>query len=361
MKLELSQLRRVRWAVRAVLTLGVAASVAANVLHALPNPISQAIAAWPPLALLLAVELIARVPVHRRAVSAARLFATAAISGIAAWVSYWHMAGVASRYGETGASAYLLPVSVDGLIVVASVSLVELAARVRTVEAARPSVRPEDLLAASAWSRVPSGARPVDGRPSGLGPSAPAWPPSTPVRPVIGEPARTEPVRPTAPRTEPPRPARSESAAGGPELVRPPASRPSAGPSAPLPVRPPAPADEAARTEPARLSRTDDLEGRPSGPGGERDSTSPQVSTRPSADESAGVPADGRPRAATVDDAVRAAQGLDPLTRDGLAARLRAAGFSAANGRVSGLLGQVKAARTDQPVRPANGHPVASS
>lgn len=41
-------LRRVQWAVRATLLLGVAASVAANVLHAQPNAISQAIAAWPP-------------------------------------------------------------------------------------------------------------------------------------------------------------------------------------------------------------------------------------------------------------------------------------------------------------------------
>jgi hypothetical protein len=130
----LRQLRRVRWAVRAVLTLGVAASVAANILHAHQNPIAQAIAAWPPLALLLTVELISRVPVHRRSLAAVRLGATAAIAGIAAWVSYWHMAGVAARYGETGAAPYLLPLSVDGLVVVASVSLVELAGRLRAVE-----------------------------------------------------------------------------------------------------------------------------------------------------------------------------------------------------------------------------------
>jgi hypothetical protein len=52
-----------------VLVLGVAASVVANVLHALDNPISQSIAAWPPLALLLTVELISRVPVHRRSLA----------------------------------------------------------------------------------------------------------------------------------------------------------------------------------------------------------------------------------------------------------------------------------------------------
>ncbi|WP_323373468.1 DUF2637 domain-containing protein [Plantactinospora alkalitolerans] len=133
--MPLPQLRRVRWAVRATLTLGVAASVVANVLHARDNPISQAIAAWPPLALLLTVELISRVPVHRRSLAFARMAATATIAGIAAWVSYWHMVGVAARYGETGASPYLLPLSVDGLIVVASICLVELGGRISTEQA----------------------------------------------------------------------------------------------------------------------------------------------------------------------------------------------------------------------------------
>src|SRR4051812_16243166 len=129
----LQHLRRVRWAVRATLFLGVAASVVANVLHADPNPISQAIAAWPPLALLLTVELISRVPVHARPLAAVRLTATACIAGIAAWVSYIHMTGVAARYGERGLVPYLIPLSVDGVVVVASVCLVELAERMRVV------------------------------------------------------------------------------------------------------------------------------------------------------------------------------------------------------------------------------------
>jgi hypothetical protein len=132
--MSVRQLRRVRWAVRAALAVGVGASVAANVLHADPNPISQCIAAWPPLALLLTVELVSRVPVHRPLLAVVRVLATIVISGIAAWVSYWHMAGVAARYGETGTSPYLLPISVDGLIVVASICLVELAARIRAAE-----------------------------------------------------------------------------------------------------------------------------------------------------------------------------------------------------------------------------------
>ncbi|MCY1140227.1 DUF2637 domain-containing protein [Actinoplanes sp. Pm04-4] len=157
----LEQLRRVRWAVRATLLLGVAASVVANVLHARDNPISQAIAAWPPLALLLTVELISRVPVHRRYLTALRLLATAIIAGIAAWVSYWHMVGVAARYGETGASPYLLPLSVDGLIVVASICLVELGGRISTLErpahfaAAVPDPAPAPVAASAPREPAP--------------------------------------------------------------------------------------------------------------------------------------------------------------------------------------------------------------
>lgn len=130
----LSKLLRLRWAVRGVLALGVAASIAANILHAEPNSISRTIAAWPPLALLLTVELVSRIPVHRRSLAAVRVIATSAIAGIAAWISYWHMQGVVARYGESGSSSYLLPFTVDGLIVVASVSLVELAGKIRALE-----------------------------------------------------------------------------------------------------------------------------------------------------------------------------------------------------------------------------------
>ena len=133
----LPQLKRVRWAVRATLMLGVAASVAANVLHARPEIVSQVISAWPPLALLLTVELTSRIPMHKPLLAGIRVLATATIAGIAAWVSYWHMQGVAVKFGETETSAYLLPISVDGLIVVASVSLVELAGRIRHLEERR--------------------------------------------------------------------------------------------------------------------------------------------------------------------------------------------------------------------------------
>jgi hypothetical protein len=200
----------VRWAVRATLTLGVAASVVANILHAQQNPISQAIAAWPPLALLLTVELISRVPVHRRSLAVARLAATATIAGIAAWVSYWHMAGVAARYGETGASPYLLPLSVDGLIVVASICLVELGGRISAVAPnhdQRTATAPQPSAEAPAAAATPT--------------RAAATPVAVPVQATlrVAEPAsRPAARRPSAKATQRPRRPVTETAALAAEI-----------------------------------------------------------------------------------------------------------------------------------------------
>lgn len=119
---------RLRWAVRFAFIIGIAASVAANALHAQPNPISRTIAGWPPVALFIAVEFMLRIPIARKRNAVIRMMATVALAVIAAWISYWHMAAVALKYGETGSSAYLLPFTVDGLLVVSAVSLVALTA-----------------------------------------------------------------------------------------------------------------------------------------------------------------------------------------------------------------------------------------
>jgi hypothetical protein len=194
-RVSVGQLRRFQWAVRATLTVGVAASVCANVLHARDNPISQAIAAWPPMALLLTVELVSRVPVHRRLLGLARIGGTTVIAGIAAYVSYFHMAAVVSRYGEHQPNPYLLPLSVDGLIVVASVSLVELSGRVRAALDRQagpdgPAVRTEHGTVASDAAPSPrtkaSGSQAANSetqpprQPLGSPPLEPATVPATP-------------------------------------------------------------------------------------------------------------------------------------------------------------------------------------
>jgi hypothetical protein len=172
-KTERQIIEGLRWAVRAVLWLGILVSVAANVLHAEVNPISQAIAAWPPVALFLTVELISRVPVHSKRLSALRIISTGAIAGIAGYVSYWHMQGVAEKYGERGVSSVLIPLTVDGLIVVASICLVEIGKRITSIdkadaeaEAARETARlaaAEDAAAKAARAALRSVQAPRQG------------------------------------------------------------------------------------------------------------------------------------------------------------------------------------------------------
>jgi len=55
----------------------------------------------------------------------ARNASAAVVAGIAAWSSYSHMVHVALRFGERPEVAWLLPFSVDGMLVVASVAMVD--------------------------------------------------------------------------------------------------------------------------------------------------------------------------------------------------------------------------------------------
>ena len=43
-----------------------------------------------------------------------------AVAGIAAYVSYWHAYAVVREYGETGVTASLEPVTIDGLVYASS-------------------------------------------------------------------------------------------------------------------------------------------------------------------------------------------------------------------------------------------------
>jgi len=47
------------------------------------------------------------------------------VAGIAAWSSYWHMVHVALAYGERPEVAWVLPFSVDGMLVVASLAITD--------------------------------------------------------------------------------------------------------------------------------------------------------------------------------------------------------------------------------------------
>ncbi|MDG6107665.1 DUF2637 domain-containing protein [Dactylosporangium aurantiacum] len=129
---ELRRLRLIQWTLRGALALALVVSMAANILAAAPDPVARSIAAWSPLALYTAIEVMTRVPVRNRLLGAIRIVATVAIAVIAGVTSYLHMVGVGQRYGESWQVVYLLPISVDGLVTVLTLSLLDIASQVRS-------------------------------------------------------------------------------------------------------------------------------------------------------------------------------------------------------------------------------------
>ncbi|NES14538.1 MULTISPECIES: DUF2637 domain-containing protein [Micromonospora] len=141
---------------------GIAASLAANIAHAGAGGVARAVAGWAPLALLLCSEVMTRVPAPRHKwLRRVQVVSTVIVAGVAALASYRHMKGLALEYGEDGLTASTLPLSVDGLVVVASIGLVVLSQQRREAEAAERAsalaraAEQEAFLAAVAAAPVP--------------------------------------------------------------------------------------------------------------------------------------------------------------------------------------------------------------
>jgi hypothetical protein len=146
--------------------LGIAVSVAGNVAHTShptaavlaaagktaeqwrPELGAQLGAAFFPLALLVTVEVLARVQwPHTLGWSATRYGGAALVASVAAIVSYLHLRGLLLAYGEDPLTAMIGPLSVDGLMVVSGFAL--LAAGRAAFPAVTPAqARPEAAAAA---------------------------------------------------------------------------------------------------------------------------------------------------------------------------------------------------------------------
>lgn len=144
-------LRKRRNFVRAIVAVGIAVSVGANVLGA-EDGIAAAIAGWPPVALLLSLEVLTRVPTSKRLGSFGRVVATIAVAFASGWLSYWHMAATVSQHGETGGSQYVWPLTVDGLMTISAIAMVEIGARLRAIESAQEQATVTAILASDAAS-----------------------------------------------------------------------------------------------------------------------------------------------------------------------------------------------------------------
>ncbi|HEY3561780.1 MAG TPA: DUF2637 domain-containing protein [Kribbella sp.] len=106
---------------------GIGASVAANMLHAAEGGAHAAEligAAFWPLALLLSIELLTRVTWPKGWLWGTGRFVGVGLVAVVAFVlSYRHMAGLLTSWGEDAVNAYLGPLAVDGLMLVAATAL----------------------------------------------------------------------------------------------------------------------------------------------------------------------------------------------------------------------------------------------
>ena len=115
--------------VRLVLIVALLVSVVANVLAAEPTVVARGVAAWPPIALLLVVDVLGRAPRSSGWLGPVVGIATGCVAVVAAVASFSHMREVALAAGESELVAVLFPLTVDGLAVVCSAALVELGRR----------------------------------------------------------------------------------------------------------------------------------------------------------------------------------------------------------------------------------------
>lgn len=132
---NLYSLKKLAWGVTA---LGFAISAGGNVLHAHKTTIGVAIAVVPPILLFAAFELVSRVPLRPEAHWVgkwARVLATGAIAAIMFIVSWRAQHDALLAYTGDHATAVMLPGAIDAVMVVGSVTLLELGVQILNLEA----------------------------------------------------------------------------------------------------------------------------------------------------------------------------------------------------------------------------------
>lgn len=128
---KISKLNRLRWFCRALAAAVAIVSVWANYLHAADmDGMGQVISILPPLLVVAAFEIGSRIPIDRARSWLWRIPRPAATAGIAligGYLSYFHQRDAFFQHTNGDMStAAALPLSIDGLMIVAVVSLYEL-------------------------------------------------------------------------------------------------------------------------------------------------------------------------------------------------------------------------------------------
>jgi len=128
---KISKLNHLRWFCRALAAAVAVVSVWANYLHASSmDHMGQVISILPPLLVVAAFEIGSRIPIDKDRPWYRKLprpLATVGIAFIGAYLSYFHQRDAFFQHTNGDIStAAALPISIDGLMIVAVVSLYEL-------------------------------------------------------------------------------------------------------------------------------------------------------------------------------------------------------------------------------------------
>lgn len=119
-----------------VVLLGIVVSVLLNVKHApvAGGWVAVMASGFSPLAVFLCIEMSTHVPILNKLGAGGRLLLTFVVCGAAAWISYESQAEYVTSLGFKGRIAVLLPVVIDGLMGVATVSLIEVSRHIRQLQ-----------------------------------------------------------------------------------------------------------------------------------------------------------------------------------------------------------------------------------
>src|SRR5262245_61292855 len=136
---KLEKLLWLRKICRAATTFGFTTSAVGNVLHAPHTAFGIGISLVAPTFLFVAFEIVTRIPMDPERnlwFKLLRIVGTASIAAITATLSYFHQRDAIFKYSNSDQlAAYLLPLAIDGLMIVGSVSLIELGFQIAKVEA----------------------------------------------------------------------------------------------------------------------------------------------------------------------------------------------------------------------------------
>jgi len=127
---KIDSYKHTRWVCRGVVILSTLTSIWANWLHSEQNPAAIIINCLPPVIVLVGFELSSRIPLMDarwwNPVRWARPLSMVGITTIGAWLSYFHQRAAFLTYSKDITTSKLLPLAIDGLMVMASVSVLNL-------------------------------------------------------------------------------------------------------------------------------------------------------------------------------------------------------------------------------------------